>query len=42
MPLLDKHKRHLPPGWFGLGYLAFGIAFWIGLALGIHALTTVL
>ena len=35
-------SRYRRPGWFWLGYMCFGIAFWTGVGFGIHALIAVL
>ena len=34
--------RYPYPGWFWLGYIAFGVAFWIGVGFGIRALVNAL
>jgi len=40
---IDAAESRYPyPGWFWLGYIAFGAAFWIGVGFGIRALVAVL
>ena len=34
--------RYPYPGWIWLGYTVFGIAFWTGVGVGIHALVAAL
>ena len=34
--------RYPYPGWFWLGYIAFGVAFWTGVGFGIRALVAAL
>ena len=41
-PKAKDGARSRYPGWFWLGYILFGIAFWTGAGFGILALVAVL